>query len=95
MGGVQITVVFDLDDIMTTWKDREKINEVYKHLGNAFKEVTIIQSNVYSYLGMTFDFSQQRMVRVTMQANVEDLLREFTVGKISPTPASERLFEIR
>ena len=86
-------MVFFVDDIMITCKVREKINEVYKYLVNTFKKVTINESNVYSYLGMTFDFSQQRMVRVTMQANVEDLLRESTVGKISATPANEHLLD--
>ena len=88
-------MVLYVDDIMITSKDRDKIMNVYNHLVNTFKEVTINESKVCSYLGMTFDFATRRTVRVTMNAYVNDTLKEFGVESTSVTPASEHLFEIR
>ncbi len=94
-GGVQITVVLYVDDIKITCKDRRKIMEVYDHLVTTFKEVTINESNVCSYLSMTFDFSTRRTVHVTMIAYIEDMLRGLGGESTSVTPASEHLFELR
>ena len=53
------------------------------------------RGKVHSYLGMTWDFSVARKVKVTMEVYVDDILKSYEVKGTVATPASSNLFELR
>jgi hypothetical protein len=50
------------------------ISEVETLLKERFKEITVRDGKVHSYLGMTFDFSNEFEVKITMENYTSELL---------------------
>lgn len=64
-------------------------------LESVYDEVKYTSGVVINYVGMTFDFSVQGQVSVTMDNCINDILSGSGVTKARPTPASEDLFTVR
>jgi hypothetical protein len=93
--GEQLTVVIYVDDLFITCKNGEAIEELESLLRFKFKEITVHEGLVHSYLGMTWDYSQPSSVKVTMEGYTNDLLRQANISGIVKTPATDNLFAIR
>jgi hypothetical protein len=93
--GEQLTVVIYVDDLFITCKDGEAIEEFESLLRFKFKDITVHEGLVHSYLGMTWDFSQSSSVKVTMEGYTVDLLLQADISGIVKTPATENLFTTR
>jgi hypothetical protein len=95
VNGVQTTILLYVDDLKIMSVDNEEIHRVVQCLQREYKTVTVRTGNVHNYLGMTFDYSKRRSVKITMLGYIKDLLvLTGTVGE-ARTPATENLFEIK
>jgi hypothetical protein len=92
--GVQCTMVLFVDDIMATCADKSVIDEDIKTLRDKYKELTVHEGLNHSYLGMNFDFTSSRKVRVTMRHYVEDMVSQYRVEGYATSPAADDLFHV-
>lgn len=95
VGPNQCTVVIYVDDLFISCKDKSMIEDLENTLKQKFKEITVHEGLVHSYLGMTWDFSIAGSVKVTMEGYIRDLLKEASVSGTVTTPATNNLFNIR
>ena len=98
--GSQHTIVFHVDDVMSSHVDK-KVNERFarwleKKYGQ-HSPVTIHTGKVHDYLGMIFDYSKKGQVEVDMKSYVKDMIESFPkkvkTTDIALTAASNDLFE--
>ena len=98
MGGTgkQCTVAVYVDDLLVTCECVEEIDTLVKHLRETYKTIKVARGDgVYSYLGMTMDFTVTGQVIITMRGYVQQLLSSLGVAGAVTTPASLHLFDIR
>jgi histone deacetylase 1/2 len=93
--GKQCTVVVYVDDLFITAQDRNMIEALEDILKKSFKELTVHDGLVHSYLGMTWDFTVPQQVKITMEHFISSLLEEVQVSGIVKTPATDNLFITR
>lgn len=94
-GRDQTTVVIYVDDIFVTAYRQEGIDEVARILRERYSGVSVHDGPVHSYLGMSFDFSTDFRVKVTMKGYIENLLEGCGVMGTASSPATEHLFRVR
>ena len=92
--GKQITAIIYVDDLMITCKDENEIDKLCDYLRNEFETITMHDGVRHSYLGMTFDFGDDRGLVITMAGYEEDALKHYGVTGVAATPATNSLFEI-
>ena len=98
--GQQHTIRFHVDDIMSSHRDKQ-VNTVFgKWLNMKYgkhKPVELIRSNRYEFLGMNFDFTEPKVLKIDMCGHVDDMVDifpiEFEENNTSASPAGEKLFE--
>jgi hypothetical protein len=95
VGENQVTIIIYVDDLFLPSVDVAAIDAILAVFKDKFKEITIHDGLVHSYLGMTFDFSKDFSVKVTMRGYIRDLLDEVNVTSIVKTPALDNLFQTR
>ena len=93
--GVQCTVVVYVDDIFVTCRNLRVIEDLESLLKRKFKEITVHDGHIHSYLGMTWNFEVPGEVKVTMEGYVDEVLKYATTTGTVSTPASDQLFNIR
>jgi hypothetical protein len=79
--------------------DEKVVTTIIESLSDEFgKEapLTINQGKVHDYLGMTLDFTEKGVAKVSMQPYIENILKEMPVemAGVAPTPATNSLFEV-
>ena len=82
------TIVVYVDDLLITCVDDTTISGMIEELRIEFKSVTVNVGVVHSYLGMIFDFSDLKILRVSMEDFVSDILTRFEVQ------GTENLFKV-
>ena len=75
--GKQTTIVLHVDDMMITACDEAMIDKLIDELQINYKNLSIKRGRVLNYLGMTFDFTNNGKVKVTMSGYINDLLKEY------------------
>jgi len=93
--GKQITVVVYVDDLFITCEDQSAIDDLVGFLKREFTSITEREGTVHNYLGMTFDFSNEAALKVTMAGYENDVLGGYVVQGTAVTPATNALFDIR
>ena len=93
--GVQVTVAIHVDDLMITSVSQRLVDELENHLRNKYGDITVKDGKVLDYVGMTFDFSQEGSVRITMAHCIEEILATCGVEGTAATPATDNLFNVR
>ena len=89
--GVRITVGIHVDDILVTCALEDGLNEVYRILKAAFKEVKIVRGNEHSYLGMRV-MRHEDGIDVDMETYLRDLVRACGVNQTANAPHKADLF---
>jgi hypothetical protein len=84
-----------VDDLFISCKDKSVIDGVLNALRKKYVEVQCKEGPIYSYLGMTFDFSKKGEAKVTMDGYTDEVLKVCEVKGVVATPALPHLFEIR
>jgi hypothetical protein len=94
-GGDQCTIILHVDDLMITSKQSSIVDKVVEDITAVYKEVTVTRGSVHSYLGMTFDFTDEGKVRVSQEGYVQDLVKAYEVTGKAQSPAADDLFTVR
>ena len=95
VGAEQCTVCLHVDDLMITCRQDATIEDLLNGLTAKYKTLTVHRGKIHSYLGMTWDFSVPRKVKVTMEGFIEDTLKSYDVKGAAATPATINLFDLR
>ena len=93
--GVQITIAVHVDDLLVTSSSNDNLASLERYLQSVFPAISVHRGDVLDYIGMTFDFTVQGEVSITMENCVRDILSECGVTLPRATPAAETLFEVR
>ena len=100
--GKQHTVVFHVDDLMGSHVDPEVNTQFLKWLNEmygAHGEVKAKRGPVHDFLGMTFDFSDDGIVKVDTIDYMCDMVDDFSIplseSDVAPEPAGPDLFTVR
>jgi hypothetical protein len=74
-GHHQCTVIIYVDDLMITCRDESAIDSIIESLSSRFdSKLKVTSGAIHSYLGMQFDFSLARSVKINMTGYTNDLL---------------------
>jgi hypothetical protein len=92
--GYQQTVIIHVDDLFCSCKDNRANVALVKSLEKRYSALGVQTGTVHSYLGMTFDFSIQGMVKVTQEGYITELLDSEEIKSSVKTPASPDLHEL-
>ena len=93
--GTQTTLLLHVDDMFITSQNEDILTNVIKEIGNNYQSLTIQRGKILEFLGMTFDFSVARKVRITMNGFINDFLSTCKhIEGESIYPANENLFKI-
>ena len=92
--GYQITIALYVDNLMVTCEHEGILHEAIDKLKGLFQGATVQFGKLHSYIGMTFDFSNNDKVHIRMEGYVNDMLREYEVIGGAATPASADLFDL-
>ena len=91
----QVTVIFHVDDLMSTCVLQAALEELYKMMIRKYNKVKVTRGRRHSYLGMVIDFSVPGEVTIGTPGYMSDLLRDYEVTATANTPADENLFILR
>jgi hypothetical protein len=83
-----------VDDVLVTSINEGDIDWVYECLTSKYGTVSITKGDLHSYLGQSFDFSNDGKVGVSMEGYVRDLLDLYKVTGYRVTPAADDLYEV-
>jgi hypothetical protein len=97
-GGAQLTVIWHLDDLMTSCKIDFELTKLSCYQARIYgPKLTMHTGRKHDYLGIDLEFREDGNLDVSMVKYLKGALEEFPeqiVGK-SATPAGDRLFDIR
>jgi hypothetical protein len=95
VGDEQCTIALHVDDMIITSRNSKHRTELIEALKERYTEgVTVHNGPTVSYLGMTFDWSNNGEVRISQEGYINDLLGSCGIVGEAKTPASNELYEI-
>ena len=92
--GIQVTVVFHVDDVMITSCNQLLVDEFEKSVVAAYENVSVTKGKKHSYLGRLFDFSVENDCRVSMSGYINGVMEDENVVGTASSPASNDLYKI-
>ena len=92
---VQVSVYVHVDDLMVTSKNEDLIKDLHRVLQNKYGTMQLNLGKVHSFLGMTFDFTEDGKVKIKMDKFIKELLEKAKIHGNANTPAGENLFDVR
>jgi hypothetical protein len=92
--GKQLTVCIYVDDLLCSCEDETALDWFLDEMTKEFHEIKSTRGDLHSYLGQTFDFSEDGKVRITMEGYIYDILESYDVRDFVVTPAQADLFDI-
>ena len=94
--GIQITVVLYVDDMMVSCEDGTELDTFAAMLRTHYgqDEITEHRGTILDFLGMTFDFTMNGKVKVTMKRLVDEIIAGCGVILERKTPAADHLFDV-
>ena len=93
-GDDQQTIVIHVDDLKITCKNEEANKDIVRVLREKYKDVTVNEGMVHSYIGITFDYSTAGKVLLTQEGYTGDLILCYEIKSSVKTPAGDDLFTI-
>ena len=91
--GKTILVVY-VDDLFIVTTDQEEADELILALEQKYEALTVKRGKNHEYLGMMFDYTVPKMVKISMDSYVSSVIDDWPVSKSAATPARENLFAI-
>jgi len=98
VNGTQMTIRWHVDDLMLSHVSQDEIMRVVQGIKYIYGEnLTKTVGTMHDYLGMTFDYSFAKEVRVNMCDYLRNVIKEFPeeITGTCATPASDHLFKVR
>lgn len=93
--GAQTTVVVHVDDLFVTSASESNLKAFCSYLKSVYPETKETTGDIIDYIGMTFDFTKNGQVSVTMDNCINDILSSSKVAKEASSPATKTLFTVR
>jgi hypothetical protein len=93
-GEDQQTIVIHVDDLKITCKNDDANKDIVRILRKKYKDVTVNEGVVHSYIGITFDYSTPGKVLLTQEGYTGDLILHYEIKSAVKTPAGDDLFTI-
>jgi len=96
--GTQMMIRWHVDDLMISHVSQDKIMKVAQGITEIYgKNLAETVGTVHHYLGMTFDYSFTREVRINMWDYLGKVIKEFPeeITGTCTTPAGDHLFKVR
>jgi len=99
VNGSQCTVLWHVDDLKISHKDKDVVNEVLDYLSKRYgKEapLTVNRGKTHRYLGMMLDYSMSGKVQINMSDYIDEMLKSLPedMSGESSTPAGNHLFTV-
>jgi hypothetical protein len=98
VNGSQMMIRWHIDDLMISHLKQEEIMQVVQQIKDIYgKNLKENVGTVHDCLGMTFDYSFDKEVRINMWDYIKKVIREFPeeITGVCATPASDYLFKVR
>jgi hypothetical protein len=98
VNGTQMTIRCHVDNLMISHLSQDKIMKVVQGIKDIYGEnLAETVGTVHDYLGMTFDNSFTKEVRINMWDYLRKVMKEFPeeIMGVCATPASDHLFKVR
>jgi hypothetical protein len=97
VNGNQVTCTLHVDDLMISCVDKSAIDEVLAGLSKEYKRINVVEGKKLDYLGMTFDYSEEGYVTISMEDMIEEFIKEVGISEqdYASTPASSNLYQVR
>jgi hypothetical protein len=98
VNGSQMTIRWHVDDLMISHLKQEEIMQVVQQIKDIYGEnLKENVGTVHDYLGMTFDYSYGKEVRINMWDFLKKVIEEFPeeITGVCATPANDYLFKVR
>ena len=93
MKGNQATICVHVDDLMITCADEGTMKRITNDLRQYFGELSVNEGRVQNYIGMVFDFSDDKKVTIEIKSYINELLEYTKTVREATTPAEQRLFD--
>jgi hypothetical protein len=98
VNGVQCTITLHVDDLMVTSVTEALIDEVMNLLRSKYErpgaKLDVKEGTLHNYLGMTFDFSVDGEVKISMNKYITEVLQFTGIKGHVATPATTNLYSI-
>ncbi len=98
VNGTQMTIRWHIDDLMISHLSQDGIMKVVQQIKDIYGEnLAETSGTVHDYLGMTFDYSFTKEVRINMLDYLRNVIQEFPeeITRVCATPANDYLFKVR
>ena len=97
VNGIQITVVWHVDDLKISHKDLQEVTNMIAYLKSIYGEMTIKCGRKHTYLGMDIDLSDEGVAKICMSRYIDEAMEEFPEDVSTPVsgPVSNHLFKTR
>jgi hypothetical protein len=98
VNGTQMTIRQHVDDLMICHFRQDEIMKVVQGIKDIYGENLVeTVGTVHDYLGMTFDYSFTKEVRINMWDYLQKVIKKFPVEimEVCATPASDYLLKVR
>jgi len=98
VNGTQMTIRWHVDNLMISHMSQDEIMRVVQGIKDIYGEnLAETVRTVHDYLGMMFDYSFAKEVRINMWDYLRNVIKEFTdeITGTCATPASDHLFKVR
>jgi hypothetical protein len=92
--GKQCTLVLYVDDYFVNCVNPEALDFVQQKIIERYGGCTRHDGDVLPFLGIMMDFRESGVMKMTMPAYVQDIIRESAVKTIADTPAAANLFTV-
>ena len=95
---VQLTVLWHVDDLKISCVNNLEITKLLLYLKRIYgSTISINRGQTHEYLGMTLDYSEDSVFRVTMIPYIDTIMEDFPeeITKSAPSPYTENLFKTR
>ena len=96
--GNQHTVIFHVDDGLASHVNPIENTKLLVYLNKIYGDgITFTSGKKFTYLGMDMDYTERRVLQVSMVPYIDGVIEEFPelITKTSPTPAADYLFTVR
>ena len=93
MNGEQVTIAFNVDDLLITSTNPALIDEIQEHLQANFEAITVNRSDKHSYLAINMLITDGG-IELDMIAYIEKYIKDREFGRKVRSPATEDLFDV-
>ena len=96
--GKQLTMIWQVDDLMALCKDNFKLTKFLCYLGKIYRTKLSMHTGLkHRYLGMDMEFNKDGMLEVSMITYLKNVIEQFPeeISGRASSPAAEHLFAVR